>query len=93
MSFWDRLQANGKALAGAVAGAVISVLQTTVTDPEGTLTNVELPNTESEWVAFAAAVVIGFALPWLKRNFPSVPEAQQKVAVAEQRVAAGKQNA
>jgi fructose-specific phosphotransferase system IIC component len=93
MSFTDRLQANAKAIAGALAGAVISVLQTTVTDPEGSVANVELPNTEEEWVAFVIAVIIGFALPWLKENFPSVPEAQRKVTQAEQRVAEGKQSA
>lgn len=93
MGFVDRLQANAKAFAGALAGALISVLQTTATDPDGSLANVELPNTEKEWFAFAAAVAVGFALPWLKKNFPSVPEAQKKVTEAERRVAEGKQQA
>lgn len=100
MSLWDKVQAAGKAFAGGVAGAVVSVLFTTVTEPDAVINPdsapgadqlVQLPNTQAEWVTFAIAVVVGFVLPWLKRNFPSVVAAQKQLAVAQTRVAEGKQ--
>jgi fructose-specific phosphotransferase system IIC component len=92
MTVLDQLQDKAKALAGALAGAIISVLQTTVTDPEGSLTNVELPNTSEEWTAFAVAVAIGFVLPYLKKNYPSVSKARDTLKVAEERVRLDKQS-
>lgn len=101
MSF-DKVQAAGKAFAGAVAGAVVSVLFTTVTDPNAVVNPdapagsdqlVQLPNTQAEWVAFVAAVIVGFGLPYLKRNFPSVVTATDQLKLAEKRVAEGKQKA
>lgn len=100
MGFFDQVQAAGKAVFGGVAGAIISVLFTTVTDadsvvnpdaPDTANTVVQLPNTQAEWVTFVIAVIVGFALPWLKRNFPSVPTARAQLDLAERRVAEGKQ--
>jgi hypothetical protein len=97
---WDKVQQAGKAVLGGVAGAVVSVLFTTVTEPDATVNPdavpgadqlVQLPNTQAEWVTFAIAVVLGFLLPYLKRNFPSVVQAQEQLAVAQNRVAEGKQ--
>jgi hypothetical protein len=99
-AFLDKVQQVGKAVAGGVAGAVVSVLFTTVTDPnaavnpdapDGANAVVQLPNTQAEWVTFAIAVVLGFLLPFLKRNFPSLVQAEQQLAVAQNRVADGKQ--
>lgn len=101
MSF-GKVQAAGKAFAGAVAGAVVSVLFTTVTDPNAVVNPdapagadqiVQLPNTTAEWVAFVAAVIVGFGLPYLKRNYPSVVTAADQLKLAEKRVAEGKQKA
>jgi hypothetical protein len=97
----DKLQEAAKAVVGGLAGALISVLSTTVTDPnavinpdapDGANAIVQLPNTTAEWVTFVVSVVLGFALPWLKRNFPSVPAAEKQLAVAKVRVARGKQS-
>lgn len=93
MAIFDRLQEVGKAVAGAVVGAVIAVLQTTAADPDGGVANVELPNTTDEWVGFGIAVALGFLVPYLKRNFPSVEKAESDLALAQQRVAKGKQSA
>lgn len=98
----DSIQKMGKAVVGGVAGAIISVLFTTVTDPnavvnpdapDGATAVVQLPNTQAEWVTFAIAVVLGFLLPWAKKNFPSVIEANNQVALAKKRVEEGKQAA
>lgn len=100
MSFLDDVQRVGKAVAGGVAGAVVSVLFTTVTDPNAVVNPdapdsanaiVQLPNTEAEWVTFGISVVIGFLLPWLKKNYPTVLEAEKAAALAKQRVSEGKQ--
>lgn len=101
MGFFDQVQAAGKAVAGGVAGAIVSVLFTTVTDadsvvnpdaPDTANAAFQLPNTQAEWVTFAIAVIVGFALPWLKRNFPSVVAARAQLDLAERRVAEGKQS-
>lgn len=87
----DRAQRVGKALAGAVAGAVISALWTSVKNP-GSADIVQIPQTQAEWTAFAVSVAVGLALPWLKRNYPSVLQAEQQLAIANERVAQGKQS-
>lgn len=101
MTLKDQLQAAGKAIAGAVAGAIVSVLSTTVTDPNAAINPdappganaiVQLPNTTAEWTSFAAAIVIGFVLPYVKRNYPSVPAAAAQLETARNRVADGKQS-
>ncbi|AZS12579.1 holin [Mycobacterium phage DrLupo] len=96
--FVDKVQQAGKAVAGGVAGALVSVLFTSVTDPDAAVNPdgpgsaaVQLPNTQAEWVAFATAVIVGFLLPFLKRNFPSVLQARTQLAEAERRVAENKQ--
>ena len=98
----DRIGQVGKALAGALSGALVSVLFTTVTDPEsavnpdavdtGSNPLVQLPNTTAEWVTLGVAVVIGFVLPYLKRNFPSQAQALEQWQEAQKRVAEGKQS-
>lgn len=102
MGFFDQVQASWKGVAGGVAGAVISVLFTTITEPDAVVNPdhvpgadqvVQLPNTQAEWVALIASVVVGFLLPYLKRNFPSVVTAKDTLALAEKRVAEGKQSA
>lgn len=99
-TFVDKVQQVGKAVAGGVAGALVSVLFTTVTEPDAVINPdapaganqlVQLPNTQAEWVTFLVAVLVGFALPYLKRNFPSVAQASQQLNVAKNRVADGKQ--
>ena len=90
-SFVDLLQANAKALAGAVVGAVASIVYNTSSEVDGTITNVELPNTQSEWIAFAFAVLMGVVLPYLKRNFPEVNKAVEDLELAKERVRLGKQ--
>lgn len=101
-TFKDRFGQAAKAFMGALAGAIVSVLFTTVTDPNAAVNPdappgadavVQLPNTTAEWVTFAVAVVVGFVLPWAKRNYPSVSQALEQARVAEQRVADGKQTA
>lgn len=99
----DKLQQVGKALAGALSGAVVAVLFTTVTDPQAAINPdavdtgnnaiVALPNTTAEWVTAGVAVLIGFVLPYLKSNFPSVGQALEQYELAQQRVAQGKQQA
>lgn len=98
--FLDKVQQAGKAVAGGVAGALVSVLFTSVTDPDaavnpdavdGANAAVQLPNTQAEWVAFAVAVIVGFALPFLKKNFPSILQARAQLEEAERRVAENKQ--
>lgn len=102
MSAFDKFQASAKAFMGALAGAVVAVLFTTVTEPDaivnpdavpGANQLVQLPNTAAEWTTFAASVVVGFILPYAKRNFPSVVEARKAVKLAEERVELGKQQA
>lgn len=97
----DRIGQAGKALAGALGGALISILFTTVTEPDAALNPdavpgadqfVQLPNTSAEWITFAVAVVLGFLLPWAKRNYPSVTQALETARVAQARVAEGKQS-
>lgn len=101
-SLKDRLLAAAKAFAGGLAGAVVSVLFTTVTEPDAVVNPdavpgadqvVQLPNTQAEWVALAVSVFLGFVLPFLQRNFPSVLAAEKQLAVAQNRVADGKQQA
>ncbi|AEJ95338.1 holin [Mycobacterium phage Marvin] len=87
----DKFLAAGKAFAGAFVGALASVLQQTATQAEGQLDGVKLPETEEEWVAFTIAVGVGFVLPYLVRNNPSVPKAQYDLERAQARLAAGKQ--
>lgn len=96
----DKAQRAGKAIAGALAGAIVSTLFTTITDPNAVINPdapesasklVQLPNTEAEWIAFGAAVLLSAALPWLRRNYPSVVQAEQQLVVARDRVAQGKQ--
>lgn len=65
----DVLKAQFKAIAGALVGAVVSVLTTTVTDPDAAINPdavngnaiVQLPNTAAEWVSFGVAVLLGWA--------------------------------
>jgi hypothetical protein len=101
MPLLDELQKLAKAIAGAVVAAISVVATTTVTDPnavvnpdapDGANQLVQLPNTQAEWVTFVLALAVGFALPYLKRNFPSVTEANRIVALANKRVAEGKQS-
>lgn len=98
--FLDKVQQAGKAFAGGLAGALVSVLFTTVTEPDATVNPdavpgadqlVQLPNTQAEWVSFGIAVVLGFLLPFLKRNFPSVVQAEAQLATANNRVRLNKQ--
>ncbi|AAN02095.1 holin [Mycobacterium phage Barnyard] len=98
--FFDKVQQAGKAVAGGVAGALVSVLFTTVTEPDATLNPdaaagadqlVQLPNTQAEWVSFAVAVIVGFLLPFIKKNFPSVAQAKLQLVEAQRRVAENKQ--
>lgn len=102
MSAFDKFQAMGKAFAGGLAGAVISLLFTTVTDPNAVINPdappgadqlVQLPNTTAEWVAFGTAILVGFVLPFVKKNFPSVADAEKAFQLAQQRRAEGKQEA
>lgn len=99
----DRIGQTSKAIMGALSGAIVSILFTTVTDPNAAINPdaadtgsnplVQLPNTTAEWVTFAIAVLIGFVLPYLKRNYPSVAQAVEQASIAKQRVAEGKQAA
>lgn len=91
-AFLDKIRAAGKAFLGALAAAIAVVLQGTVTAPDGSVTNWKLPETGAEWTAFAVAVALGFLLPWLKRNYPSVPTAEAKLELAKSRVETGKQS-
>lgn len=93
MGVFDRVQEIGKAILAAVVTAVGGVLVTTSADPDGSLGNIQLPNTKDEWTAFATAVVLTFVAAYFKRNFPSVPKAEADLALAEKRVRAGKQSA
>lgn len=101
-SLKDRILQAGKGFAGALAGAVVSVLFTTVTDPNAVINPdapdsanavVQLPNTTAEWLMFAVSVLIGFALPFLQRNYPSVAQAIEQLNTAKSRQAEGKQKA
>jgi hypothetical protein len=96
----DRVLQTAKAFAGGLAGAIVSVLFTTVTDPnaainpdapDGANAVVQLPNTTAEWVTFVVSILVGFVLPFLQRNFPSVDQAIEQVEIAKARVAKGKQ--
>lgn len=100
-AFIDKLQQAAKGIAGGVAGAVVSVLFTSVTDPDaavnpdavpGANAVVQLPNTQAEWVTLIISVFIGFLLPFLKRNFPSITQAEEQLDVANKRYAEGKQS-
>lgn len=98
----DKIGQTWKALAGGLAGAIVSILFTTVTDPESAINPdavdtgsnplVQLPNTTAEWVTLGVAVLVGFVLPYLKRNYPSVAQALTQYEAAQTRVAAGKQS-
>ena len=97
----DVLQRMAKALAGGLAGLITAGLFTTVTDPDAVVNPdapdsasavFQMPNTTAEWVTTLLAVLLGFGLPYLKRNFPSVAEALSHVRLAEARVDAGKQS-
>lgn len=87
---FDRVKANAKAFLGALATAVGVALYNGVSTPDGG--PIQLPHTSEEWGAFGAAVVLGFLLPWLKRNFPSVEKAEADLALAQKRVSTGKQS-
>jgi hypothetical protein len=92
MALKDTLGAKAKAIAGAVAGAVIAILQTSLSDADGNvLTNLELPNTTAEWLGLVVAAVLGYLAPYVKRNFPSVTKAEEDLSIARRRLAAGKQ--
>lgn len=100
MGVVDQVQAAAKAVMGAVAAAIASILFTTVTEPDAVVNPdavpgadqvVQLPNTQAEWVSFIVAVIVGFVLPYAKRNFPSVKAAEAQLKLANQRVAEGKQ--
>lgn len=100
MGAFDSVQQVAKGVAGAVAGAVVSVIFTTITDPDAVLNPdapaaadefVQMPNTTAEWVALLIAVLIGFGLPFVKRNYPSVNKASDDLELAKQRVRDGKQ--
>lgn len=102
MGAFDRVQEAAKSVMGALATVIVSVLFTTVTDPDAVVNPdapasagavIQLPNTKAEWVTMLVAVAVGFLLPYLKRNFPSVVKAQDDLQLAEKRVAAGKQSA
>lgn len=86
----DRLKANAKAFVSALATAIGVALYNGVSTPDGP--PVQLPHTSEEWGAFAAAIALGFLLPWLKRNFPPVDKAEADLALARDRVNAGKQS-
>ena len=102
-SLKDRVNAAAKGVFGGVAGALISVLFTTVTDPDSALNPdavdtgsnppISLPNTTAEWVTLLVAVALGFLLPWAKRNYPSVADAAKQLEIARVRVDEGKQQA
>lgn len=96
----DRVLQAAKAFAGGLAGAIVSVLFTTVTDPnaainpdapDGANAIVQLPNTTAEWITFVVSIFVGFVLPFLQRNYPSVAQAIEQVETAKARVAVGKQ--
>lgn len=96
----DRILQAAKGFAGGVAGAIVSVLFTTVTDPNAVINPdapagsdqlVQLPNTSGEWITFAVAVLIGFVLPFLQKNYPSVAQAIAQLNQAKARQAVGKQ--
>lgn len=98
----DRFGQTAKAFMGGLAAAIVSLLFTTVTDPnavvnpdapDGANAIIQLPNTTAEWVAFGVAILVGFVLPFVKRNFPSVSQALEQARVAQRRVAEGKQTA
>lgn len=98
----DKINAAAKGIAGGVAGAIVSILFTTVTDPnaainpdavDGANAVVQLPNTTAEWVTLAVSVFVGFILPWVKKNYPSIAAAEQQLVEAQSRVAEGKQSA
>lgn len=100
MALKDVVGQWGKAIVGGFGGALISILSTTVTDPDSFINPdapdsanaiVQLPNTGAEWLTFAIAIAIGFGFPWLKRNYPSVADALAAYKLAEQRKAEGKQ--
>ncbi len=87
----DRFLSHAKAFLGSVAAAVAVVIFNTTAQPDGSITNWELPNSRDEWVAFVTAVVLGWLLPWFQRNYPSVAKAEADLALAQKRVSTGKQ--
>ena len=102
-SLKDKVLQAAKGFAGGAAGAIIGLLFTTVTDPDAALNPdavdtgsnpvFQLPNTTAEWGTLAVAVLIGFLLPYLQKNFPSVAQALRQYEGAKQRVSEGKQSA
>ena len=101
-AFKDKVQASAKAFFGGLAGFLISMLFTTMTDPNsainpdaphGASAIIQLPNTSAEWWALVISVVTGFILPWVKKNYPSIAVAEQQLAEAQSRVQEGKQQA
>jgi hypothetical protein len=87
----DALKAQAKALVGAVIAALGGVALTTATDPDGRLLNPELPNTTAEWVTFVITVLATYLGVYASDNRESVPDLQAKLAIAQTRVADGKQ--
>jgi multisubunit Na+/H+ antiporter MnhB subunit len=96
----DRILQAAKGFAGGLAGAIVSILFTTVTDPNAVVNPdapdsanavVQLPNTTAEWVTFGIAVLVGFVLPFLQKNYPSVAQAIAQLNQAKARQAVGKQ--
>lgn len=83
----DALKAQFKAIAGALVGAIVSVLTTTVTDPDSVVNPdsvdgnaiVQLPNTQAEWVSFGVAVLLGWATVFF------APRNQQPVSTTYRR--------
>ena len=92
MNLWDKVQDAGKAFLGAIAAALVLLLEPFLKDPTSGLSNVDLPKNGQEWLGFFIAAGIGFLLPWLKRNFPSVEKAEKNLALAQERVETGKQS-
>lgn len=88
----DRIKAQLKALAAAVIAALGGVALTTAADPEGSITNIEIPNTTEEWLTFGVAVLVSYLGVFGANNYESVPALRAKLDEATKRVALGKQS-